>query len=87
VLLHFQETRKKKKDKDITKMSNKDYTQIYDLIFTSLKVDGITQEVAQSSARRITDAVWDLHLCLNFRKQSFQQTIDVVKDIVESQLS
>ena len=68
-------------------MPNKDYTQIYNLIFSSLKIDGITQEVAQSSARRITDAVWDLHLCLNFHGQSFQQTIDVVKDIVKSQLS
>ena len=63
------------------------YTDMYNMIFNSLKIDGITQEVAQSSAKKITDAVWDLHLCLNFHRQSFQQTIDLVKDIVKSQLS
>jgi hypothetical protein len=52
-----------------------------------MQVDGISADVAKSSARRVTDAVWDLHLCLNFGSNNLEETINVVKELVQNQLS
>lgn len=51
-----------------------------------MKFDGISPEVAQASARRVTDAVWDLHLSLNFGQTNLQETVRVVKNIVDSKI-
>jgi hypothetical protein len=51
-----------------------------------MKVDGISPELAQSSARRVTDAVWDLHLSLNFGQINLQETIKLVRNIVDSKI-
>lgn len=51
-----------------------------------MKIDGIPSEVAQASARRVTDAVWDLHLSLNFGQINLQETVRVVKNIVDSKI-
>lgn len=67
-------------------MSNISYTEIYHLIYDSMKFDGIPSEVAQASARRVTDAVWDLHLSLNFGQINLQETVRVVKNIVDSKI-
>ena len=68
-------------------MSINQYTDIYRLIYDSMKVDGVPVEIAKSSARRVTDAVWDLHLCLNFGSNNLEETINVVKELVQNQLS
>lgn len=67
-------------------MSNISYTEIYNLIYDSMKIDGIPSEVAQASARRVTDAVWDLHLCLNFGQINLEETVKAVRDIVDSKI-
>lgn len=51
-----------------------------------MKIDGIPSEVAQASARRVTDAVWDLHLCLNFGQINLEETVKAVRDIVDSKI-
>lgn len=51
-----------------------------------MKIDGIPPEVAQTSARRVTDAVWDLHLSLNFGHINLEKTVKAVRDIVDSKI-
>jgi len=51
-----------------------------------MQVDGISADVAKSSARRVTDAVWDLHLCLNFGSNNLEETIESVKNIINTNL-
>lgn len=56
------------------------------MIYDSMKFDGISPEVAQASARRVTDAVWDLHLSLNFGQINLQETVRVVRNIIDSKI-
>lgn len=67
-------------------MSQISYTETYRLVYDCMKIDGIKTEVAQSLARRVTDAVWDLHLSLNFGDINLDKTIEMVKDIVDSKI-
>lgn len=67
-------------------MSVTSYTEIYRLIHGALTVDGLNQESSQSFARRVTDAIWDLHLSLNFGEKNLEQTIRTVKNVVDSQI-
>lgn len=67
-------------------MSISQYTDIYRIIYSSMQVDGISADVAKSSARRVTDAVWDLHLCLNFGSNNLEETIESVKNIINTNL-
>lgn len=67
-------------------MSQISYTEIYHLIYDCMKIDGIKTEVAQAFARRVTDAVWDLHLSLNFGDINLNKTIEMVKHIVDSKI-
>lgn len=67
-------------------MSVTPYTEIYGLIYSALTIDGLSQESSQSFARRVTDAIWDLHLSLNFGEKQLNQTIETVRNVVDSQI-
>lgn len=62
------------------------YTEIYNSILSSLKSDLVEQNVALATAKRLTDAIWDLHLVLNTGSASYSNTIDNVKSLVENRI-
>lgn len=62
------------------------YTEIYNMIYHSMKSDQLDDAVCRVAARRITDAIWSLHLSLNFGKEHLQNTVKTVKQIVEGKL-
>jgi hypothetical protein len=62
------------------------YTEIYNSILTSLRSDLVEEKTAIVTAKRLTDAVWDLHLVLNTGGNSLNNTVENVKGILENRL-
>lgn len=62
------------------------YTEIYNMIYSSMKRDDQDSSVARISARKITDAIWDLHLTLNFGSDDLRNTVKTVKQVVYNKL-
>lgn len=55
-----------------------DYTSIYRTIYSNLQRDGLTHEELHSSALKITDALWTLHLTINDRDNRLEESADAV---------
>jgi hypothetical protein len=62
------------------------YTEIYNSIFVSLRSDLVEEKTAIVTAKRLTDAIWDLHLVLNTGEHSLSNTVGNVKNILENRI-
>jgi hypothetical protein len=69
-----------------TKFGEYGYTEIYNSILLSLRNDLVEEKVAIVTAKRLTDAVWDLHLVLNTDSDSLNNTVKNIKGILENRL-
>jgi hypothetical protein len=59
------------------------YTEIYQEIYAALQKDSIPTENLNVSARKITDAVWDIKLSIDYGSR-FLNTLEAVNTIVNN---
>jgi hypothetical protein len=59
------------------------YTGIYKEIYQALKADSIPDENLNVSARKITDAIWDIKLAIDYDSR-FSHTIEAVNKIINN---
>ena len=59
------------------------YTQIYKEIYAALQKDSIPTENLNVSARKITDAIWDIKLAIDYGSK-FSNTLEAVNRIVNN---
>jgi hypothetical protein len=59
------------------------YTEIYKEIYTALQKDSIPTENLNVFARKITDAVWDIKLSIDYGSR-FLNTLEAVNTIVNN---
>jgi hypothetical protein len=59
------------------------YTDIYNSILSSLRSDLVEEKNSIVTAKRLTDAIWDLHLVLNSGTNQLNNTVENVKNIIE----
>jgi hypothetical protein len=59
------------------------YTEIYKEIYAALQKDSIPTENLNVSARKITDAVWDIKLSIDYGSR-FLNTLEAVNTIVNN---
>ena len=64
-----------------------EYTEIYQSLHETLKIDKLDPKTAITTAKRLTDAIWDLHLVLNTGDKSLENTVSKVKHIVGSRIT
>lgn len=62
----------------------KSYTEIYNDILSALRDDNVDHLISVVTAKRLSDAVWDLHLVLNSGKEILNTTSSTVKDIIKN---
>ena len=60
------------------------YTEIYESLYDTLKIDKVDPKIAVVTAKRLTAAIWDLHLVLNTGNDSLKNTINEVENIIHS---
>lgn len=60
------------------------YTEIFESLYDTLKNDKLDPKIAVVTAKRLTDAIWDLHLVLNTGNDSLKNTINEVENIIHS---
>ena len=63
--------------------NNMRYTEIYQEIYAALQKDSIPTENLNVSARKITDAVWDIKLSIDYGSR-FLNTLEAVNTIVNN---
>lgn len=68
------------------KFGRNGYTEIYESLFETLKTDNLDPKIAVTTAKRLTDAIWDLHLVLNTGPDSLKNTINEVENIIRNRL-
>jgi len=66
------------------KFGKNGYTEIYESLYETLKTDNLDPKIAVTTAKRLTDAIWDLHLVLNTGSDSLKNTINEVENIIHS---
>jgi hypothetical protein len=59
------------------------YTEIYKEIYAALQKDSIPTENLNVSARKITDAIWDIKLSIDYGSR-FLNTLEAVNTIVNN---
>jgi hypothetical protein len=57
------------------------YTEVYKEIYEALQKDSIPNENLNVSARKITDAIWDIKLSIDYGSK-FLNTLEAVNRIV-----
>jgi hypothetical protein len=57
------------------------YTEVYKEIYEALQKDSIPNENLNVSARKITDAIWDIKLSIDYGSKFFN-TLEAVNRIV-----
>lgn len=68
------------------KFGKNGYTEIYDSLYETLKNDNLDPKIAVVTAKRLTDAIWDLHLILNTGPDSLKNTVNEVESIIHNRL-
>ena len=68
------------------KFGKNGYTEIYDSLYETLKNDSLDPKIAVVTAKRLTDAIWDLHLVLNTGPDSLKNTVNEVENIIHNRL-
>lgn len=68
------------------KFGHNGYTEIFESLYDTLKNDKLDPKIAVVTAKRLTDAIWDLHLVLNTGNDSLKNTINEVENIIHSRL-
>ena len=61
--------------------NNMGYTEIYKEIYAALQKDSIPTENLNVCARKITDAIWDIKLSIDYSSR-FSNTLEAVNRIV-----
>lgn len=69
-----------------SKFGKNGYTEIYESLYETLKTDNLDPKIAVTTAKRLTDAIWDLHLVLNTGPESFKNTTNEVENIIHNRL-
>lgn len=69
-----------------SKFGKNGYTEIYESLYETLKADKIDEKIAVTTAKRLTDAIWDLHLVLNTGSQLLKNTTNEVENIIHNRL-
>jgi hypothetical protein len=59
------------------------YTDIYKEIYQALKADSTPEEQLNVFARKVTDAIWDIKLSIDYGSR-FQNTLETVKQIINN---
>lgn len=65
-----------------SKFGYNEYTEIYESLYETLKSDKLDPKTAVTMAKRLTDAIWDLHLVLNTGDKLLKNTIDEVENVI-----
>jgi hypothetical protein len=68
------------------KFEKDQYTKIYSNLYETLKNDNLDSKIAVTTAKRLTDAIWELYLVLNARHDVLKNTVDEVKKIINNEL-